>query len=176
MPEMPITDRQVRQYMEQRRLGATQVVAAAKAGFSAGRRGGWKAIRFCPVNAPAASKRTTSVDPFAGCAGGGDCSITAGDPASARHHRSGDVAAAASWPVCQRCAALAATVIRHRHADCAQTPARPRGSLRRRDLAGAHRRRRSPRAVSRRGLPEKLSAPFFALFRRPQLARTSASS
>ena len=34
MPGMPITDRQVRRYMEQRRVGATQVVAAAKAGFS----------------------------------------------------------------------------------------------------------------------------------------------
>src|SRR5512132_2041594 len=49
MPGMPITDRQVRRYMEQRRLGATQAVAAAKAGFSE-RRGGWKATRFCPAS------------------------------------------------------------------------------------------------------------------------------
>ena len=34
MPGMHITDRQVRRYMEHRRQGKTQFVAAAKAGFS----------------------------------------------------------------------------------------------------------------------------------------------
>src|SRR5512144_1936719 len=55
---------------------------------------------------------------------------------------------------------------------CAQTPAWPRESLRRHHPAGAHQEGHRREPFHRRGLPQDLGP--FALFRRPQRARTGA--
>jgi hypothetical protein len=66
MPGMPITDRQVRRYMEQRRLGATQVVAAAKAGFSERTARRLEGNPVLPGQRAGGRRKRTRVDPFAG--------------------------------------------------------------------------------------------------------------
>ena len=66
MPGMPITDRQVRRYMEQRRLGATQVVAAAKAGFSERTARRLEGNPVLPSQRAGSRRKRTRVDPFAG--------------------------------------------------------------------------------------------------------------
>ena len=66
MPGMLITDRQVRRYMEQRRLGATQVVAAAKAGFSERTARRLDGNPVLPGQRAGSRRKRTRADPFAG--------------------------------------------------------------------------------------------------------------
>jgi Mu transposase, C-terminal domain len=66
MPGAPITDRQVRRYMEQRRMGATQVVAAAKAGFSERTARRLDGNPVLPSQRAGKGRKRTRADPFAG--------------------------------------------------------------------------------------------------------------
>jgi len=63
---MPITDRQVRRYMEQRRLGVTQAVAAAKAGFSERTARRVEGNPVLPSQRVGKRRKRTRADPFAG--------------------------------------------------------------------------------------------------------------
>jgi hypothetical protein len=63
---MPLTDRQVRRYMEQRRVGATQVVAAAKAGFSERTARRLEGNPLLPGQRAGDRRKRTRADPFAG--------------------------------------------------------------------------------------------------------------
>src|SRR5512134_1429780 len=65
MPGMPITDLQVRRYMEQRRLGATQAVAAAKAGFSERTARRLDGNPVLPSQRAGNRRKRTRADPFA---------------------------------------------------------------------------------------------------------------
>src|SRR5512135_2708063 len=65
MPGMPIADRQVRRYMEQRRLGATQAVAAAKAGFSERTARRLDGHPVLPSQRAGRRRKRTRADPFA---------------------------------------------------------------------------------------------------------------
>ncbi|MBK8909423.1 MAG: hypothetical protein IPM60_16565 [Rhodospirillales bacterium] len=63
---MPITDRQVRRDIEQRRLGGTQAVAAAKAGFSERTARRLEGNPVLPRQRVGNRRKRTRADPFAG--------------------------------------------------------------------------------------------------------------
>jgi hypothetical protein len=65
MPGTHITDRQVRRYMEHRRQGSTQFVAAAKAGFSERSARRMEAARVLPSQRDQKPRGRTRLDPLA---------------------------------------------------------------------------------------------------------------
>lgn len=64
MPKQRITDRQVRRYMDGRRSGATQVVAAARAGISERSARRYQIDPTLPSQGPPRSGRRTRIDPL----------------------------------------------------------------------------------------------------------------